>query len=187
MPTPLNKWKIVFNSKRDTLSRQKIFNEIWERYHKRLLFFIRNMVGEDAEDALQEIMLKVYQNMEKFNPLYSFNTWIYTIARNHCINFLKKRKLVTRTILEEVIKKDRISYGETPENEIIHKELHHKIEYFLEQLDPAYQQMAFFRFYEGMQIKKIAKIMDVPTGTVKSRIHLIRKALKKELEEYNAN
>lgn len=183
MPSPLNKWTIFFSSNRDSLSRKKIFDEIWKHYYKRLMFFIRNFVGEDAEDLLQEIMLKIYQNMEKFNPVYSFNTWIYTIARNHCFHFLEKKR-GTNVGLGEIARKEEYSTQDTPENEIMGKELHRRIDHLLKQLDPAYQQMAFLRFYEGMKMKQIARIMDVPVGTIKSRIHLIKKALKKELEEY---
>ena len=183
MPSPLNKWNIFLYSNRDSLSRKKIFDEIWKHYHKRLLFFIRNFVGEDAEDLLQEIMLKIYQNMEKFNPMYSFNTWIYTIARNHCFHFLAKKRCIN-VRLEEIARKDACSTQDSPENEMMGKELYRRIDNFLKQLDPAYQQMAFLRFYEGLKIKQIAKIMDVPVGTVKSRMHLIKKTLKKELEEY---
>lgn len=187
VPALINRWNIYFNSRRDTSSRTKIFNEIWEQYHKRLFFFIGNMVGEEAEDLLQEIMLKVYQNIEKFNPLYSFNTWIYTVARYHCIHFLEKKKRIKKVQYEEIVKKDDYAIRDNPENQMVRKELHHQIEHFLEQLEPAYQQMSFLRFYEGMKIKEIAKLMNVPTGTVKSRIHLIKKTLKKELEEYDAN
>lgn len=187
MPELIDRWNIYFNSRRDTSSRQKIFNEIWEQYHKRLFFFIGNMVGEEAEDLLQEIMLKVYQNIEKFNPLYSFNTWIYTVARYHCIHFLEKKKRIKRMQSENIAENDAYSTRNTPENEMVRNELHHQIDHFLEQLEPAYQQMSFLRFYEGMKIKEIAKLMNVPAGTVKSRIHLIKKNLKKVLEEYDAN
>jgi RNA polymerase sigma-70 factor (ECF subfamily) len=71
--------------------QQAIFTEIWKQYHQRLLFFIRPMVGIEAEDLLQEIMLKVYEHLGTYNPFYSLNTWIYAIARNHCLNFLQKK------------------------------------------------------------------------------------------------
>jgi len=58
MPSSVDKWKVFFYSGRDTESKQDVFDEIWEQYHKRLFFFIRQMVGEDAEDLLQEITLK---------------------------------------------------------------------------------------------------------------------------------
>jgi len=144
------------------------------------------MVGEDAEDLMQEIMLKVYQNMEKYNPIYSFNTWVYIIARNHCIHSLEKKKRVKKSKFEEGVKTDTNLTMDTPENRLIHQELHNEIDNFLEKLEPAYRQMAYLRFYEGFTLKKIAQIVDVPTGTVKSRLHLIRKTLKKKLEAYDA-
>ena len=66
-------------------------------YRKQLTFFIRNFVRDEAEDIFQEVMLKVFQNIEKFNPLYPFSTWIYTIARNQSLNYINKRKLPAET------------------------------------------------------------------------------------------
>ena len=186
MPGSVDKWKVFFYSRRDTQSKQDVFDEIWEQYYKRLFFFIRQMVGEYAEDLLQEIMLKVYQNMEKYNPIYSFNTWVYTVARNHCITYLEKKKRVKDSKFEEGMKAGPYLTMDTPENGLMHQELHVEIDNFLEKLEPAYRQMAFLRFYEGFTLKKIAQIVDVPYGTVKSRLHLIRKALKKKLEAYDA-
>jgi len=62
------------------------------------------MVKENAEDLFQEIMLKVFQNLSTYNPMYSFNTWIYTIARNHCVNYITKRKLLTVDIENKSLK-----------------------------------------------------------------------------------
>ena len=182
----LFEWNVFYYSKRDSLSRQEVCNEIWRRYHKRLFYFIQSAVGGNAEDLLQEIMLKVFKNMEKYNPFYSFNTWIYTIARNHCINHMSKRRLETRNIRDADATDSRFSHEETPEKKLIEKEVYQKIDDTLEQLKPDYRQMAFLHFYEGMKTKEIAKIMAVPTGTIKSRLYLIRRTLKKTLEAYNA-
>lgn len=179
----LFEWNVFYYSKRNSLSRQEVFNEIWRRYYRRLLYFIQSVVGENAEDLLQEVMLKVFKNIERYNPLYSFNTWIYTIARNHCINHMSKKRLATKNIQE---RDNRFTHEETPEKKLIEKELYQKIDDTLDQLKPEYRQMAFLHFYERMKTKDIAKMFDAPTGTIKSRLYLIRKTLKKALEEYNA-
>jgi len=164
------------------LAKHKLFNEIWQQYHKRLLFFIKAMLADAAEDVLQEIMLKVYHNLEKYNPIYSFNSWIYTVARNHCINAKAKKRLQTLPMTQEA-EQTIYATNNNPENEFISREACQQIDRFLEQLPAKHQQMAFLRFYEGMKVKEIAKVFDVPAGTVKSRLHLIKQALKKELEE----
>jgi len=184
----LKKWQLFIHSEHDSSVRQVVFKEIWEKYHKRLLFFIMSLVKDEAEDLLQEIMLKVYNNLEKFNPLYSFNTWIYTIARNHCYNYLEKKKLPTLSIQAHEFGKNRLDgiplvSRETPEEILNQEEVFQKIDRYLGKLNPIYQQIAFLRFYEGMKIKAIAQILNLPAGTVKSRLHLLQKELKKELED----
>lgn len=179
----LRKWQFFMRSNQDNHARHTLFKDIWQHYYKRLFFFTQNMISVDVEDTVQDIMLKVYQNLEKYKPFYSFNTWIYSIARNHCINLLQKKKLTTQS-LEDTKATIRIKSGEnTPEKQVIYQEDFQQIENYLNRLEPIYQQMAFLRFYEGLQVKQIAQILDVPPGTVKSRIHLIKKALVKELEK----
>ena len=181
----VEQWHIFIHSRRDTATQQKLFDEIWQKYHRRLLFFIQNIIHENAEDALQDIMFNVYKNLDRFNPLYSFNTWIYTIARNYCINYLNKRKIPLQDFPDWTEINSQGSQGETPEDQILKSELHQQILDILGSFDPAHRQTAFLRFYEGMKCREIGKIMDIPTGTVKSRLYKIRIILKTELEKYN--
>ena len=165
----LKKWQNLFDLNKDELAKHKLFNEIWQQYHKRLLFFIKAILADAAEDVLQEIMLKVYHNLENYNPIYSFNSWIYTVARNHCINTMAKKRLQTLPMTQET---EQTIYVENnnPENEFINREACQHIDRFLEQLPAKHQQMAFLRFYEGMILAEISKTLQVPLGTIKSRI-----------------
>lgn len=161
--------------------RQKAFDLIWEAYYRRIYYFASNIVNEDAEDVLQDIMVKVYKNLDKYNPYYAFSTWIFTVARNHCINFLKKRRPLNRSWPEAGTESEGQS-SPTPEDEMVFNETVRRIDEYLDELDPAYRQMAYLRFFEGMKTVEIARILGIPVGSVKSRIHLIRKGLKKVLE-----
>lgn len=178
-------WTIAIQSRSNTKGRQQLFDKIWKMYHKRLFFFIRNIVPNEAEDLLQEVMLKVYQNLKRYNPLYAFNTWIYTIARNHCINYLNKRKLNSQSI--NAMKENRWlkNVGSTPESDLLNDEMTRQIEKILSGFEADFRQIAYLRFYEGMTCPNIAKIMNIPNGTVKSRLHGIRKKIKEALEKYN--
>ena len=164
---------------------EEAFNAIWNRYHKPVLYFIQSMVHHHAEDLLQEVMMKVYQNLNRYKPWYSFNTWIYTIARNHCINHLKKRKIDVHPISEWENIKHSHQHSENPEDQLLDQELHRHVDKVLKSLDNDLCQIAFLRFYEGMKCRDIAQIMEIPHGTVKSRLHHIRQTIKKELEVYN--
>jgi RNA polymerase sigma-70 factor (ECF subfamily) len=164
-------------------TREKLFRTIWNLYQKRLTYFIRNFVKDDAEDVFQEIMLKVFENIETFSPRYSFNTWIYSIARNHCINHLGKRKSPMAPGNPESLlpASDNIS----SEDKVLQKELHREIDRVLGTFSEDNQQIAFLRFFEGMKHREIARIMNIPTGTVKSRLHACRTQLRDVLEAYN--
>lgn len=178
----IKNWLSQLPSPHQDAARQAVFAEIWKQYHRRLLFFIRPLVGVEAEDLLQEIMLKVYEHLATYNPAFTFNTWIYTVARNHCLNFLQKRKLTTAAVTPEALEKAPILSSDSPETTVLQQEMLQQIDGYLKTLTPLYQQMAFLRFYEGMSLKAIAKILKVPTGTVKSRLFLIKKELQKRLE-----
>lgn len=183
----LKNWHIYIQTRKNHQSRQKIFEIIWKQYHKRILYFIRNMVAANAEDMLQDVMLKVYRNLHTYNPRYSFNGWIYTIARNHCFNQLKKRKLPVQDPVNSseniVIHTDKLN----PEKEMIHKELNKKINEIIGAMPYEHCQIAFLRFFEGLKCREIAQILKIPSGTVKSRLHYIRKVLQKKLEQFYEN
>lgn len=164
-------------------TREKLFRTIWNLYQKRLTYFIRNFVKDDTEDVFQEIMLKVFENIKKFNPLYSFNTWIYSIARNHCINHLNKRKPpMTPGNPESSLP---ASGDVSSEDKVLRKEFYGEIDRVLATFNEDNQQIAFLRFFEGMKHREIARVMNIPTGTVKSRLHASRSHLKKVLEAYH--
>jgi RNA polymerase sigma-70 factor (ECF subfamily) len=167
--------------------RDKAFERIWRKYHRRILFFIRNRVPLDAEDLLQEVMLKVYENLHRYNPARSFQAWIYAIARNHCINHLAKNRIRISTSACLDGGKDVFVERETPEDRMIRNEQDQKIEAVLAALDAEHRETAFLRFYEGMKCSRIAEVTDVPEGTVKSRLFYIREQLRHELEGKHEN
>ncbi len=181
----LTGWRIYIQCRGPRETRERLFRSIWLSYRKRLTFFIRNFVRDEAEDIFQEVMLRVFQNIEKYNPLYPFSTWIYTIARNQSLNYLNKRKLPT----EAGDTREKAFFPEagddSPEDKTIHRELHQTIDRALEGLSKENRQIAFLRFYEGMKHRDIARTLGIPTGTVKSRLFATRAILKEALEAYN--
>jgi RNA polymerase sigma-70 factor, ECF subfamily len=181
----LTGWRIYIQCRGPRETRERLFRSVWLSYRKRLTFFIRNFVRDEAEDIFQEVMLRVFQNIEKYNPLYPFSTWIYTIARNQSLNYLNKRKLPT----EAGDTREKAFFSEagddSPEDKTIHRELHQTIDRALEGLSKENRQIAFLRFYEGMKHRDIARTLGIPTGTVKSRLFATRAILKEALEAYN--
>lgn len=187
MKNAIKNWQIYWLCRRNHESRQRLFNHLWNQYQKRLTFFIQNMIKENAEDLFQEVMIKVFQNLNTYNPVYSFNTWIYTIVRNHCVNYLKKRKLLTVNLEAETLNDLTLPRPNSPEAKTLNKEFYQTIDNTLNTLNENNRQIAFLHFFEGMKNREISQIIDIPIGTVKSRLHSIRKTLKKELEKYHEN
>ena len=177
-------WQIYFRCRSSDSSRRELFTLLWNQYQRQLIFFIQNMVRINAEDLFQEVMLKVYRNLEKYSPAYSFNTWIYSIARNHCINYLKKNRVIPVNCDGEAEEAYGAADIVTPEKRSFDREVKLRIKDLLTGFDDENRQIAFLYFYEEMKNHEIARIMEIPTGTVKSRIHKIRAVLKKGLEEY---
>lgn len=180
----IKNWQIYIQCRRSEGSRKELFNLIWNQYQRRIIFFIRNMVKENAEDLFQDVMLKVYWNLDKYNPLYSFNSWIYSIARNHCLNFINKKRLTAQSLESGDESQHGGNENNSPEVESINKELTQRIENVLNTFSEENRQVAFLYFYEGLKNREIAQVMKIPIGTVKSRLYNIRAILKKDLEKY---
>jgi RNA polymerase sigma factor (sigma-70 family) len=181
----ISSWQVFIQCRGSQESRWRLFNTIWSHYQKRLMFFIGNMTRGNSEDLFQEVMLKVYENFDKYNPVHSFNAWIYTIARNHCLNYLNKRTLPSSTGYESIDDDVSNASVDTPQAHALHKELHQTIHVVLNNMNDDNRQIAFLRFFEEMKEGDIARIMEMPVGTVKSRLHSIRTTLKDALEKYH--
>ena len=178
---PIDNWMIYYESHQDEAARQAVFRQVWDHYQQPLIYFIQRFTGRHAEDIFQDIMLKVYENLDRYRPWYAFSTWLYTIARNHCLNWISRNRSSAASLAS-------ITAGQTadPESLLIGKETARRIEQFLESQKPDHQQMAFLRFYEGMPLKQIAGILKIPLGSIKSRLHLMKKEIQTILENENA-
>ena len=177
-------WKSTFGDE----DKNRLFEWIWDHYHKKIMVFagtfIKKTLG-DNEDLSQEIMLKIYNSLHKYNPVYSFNTWIYTIARNHCLDYLRKRRNVHEDISETMISNEMsIKNPEIePDEEIIVKEMQNATDKYIENLDETKRQISFLRFYERLSYKKISSILEMPSGTIRHHVHSIREGLKQHMEK----
>ena len=169
-------------------NRQKLFEEIWVHYFPRLLVFIEQFIGKsplDPEDLTQEVLFKVYSRIASYNPIYSFNTWLYRIARNHCLDAIKKLKSYRK--LEERLSKQPSQQNivrtvPEPEQHYLANETATGINRALQTLSSLDRQIAYFVFYEKMSYGQISQIINIPVGSIKSRVYHIRKKLHTSLE-----
>ncbi len=166
------------------------FDEIYLRYSKRLLgYYIRmlNFDKELAQDALQDLFLKIAEAPEKFDKTRSFKTWIFSVASNSCKNFYRHKKIVSES-------NEEIKYTAESINDSVFLNTASKMDavMFRKMLEealnelPAEKKEAFIlKYQEEKTIAEIAQIQDCPEGSVKSRLHYTLKILEEKLHMFN--
>jgi RNA polymerase sigma-70 factor (ECF subfamily) len=162
--------------------RCKLFQFIWDHYHQKIAFYISNLIPHDHpsfDDIFQEVMIKIYKNLNTFNPLHSFKAWIYRIARNHCIDFLKNKK--ENVFKPGGIEIEKILDPRTPEKITIEKDMVDEIDSWLGKLNETDREISYLRFFENLTYREIGRILNINPNTVKSKVRLIKKNLSKDL------
>lgn len=153
------------------------FEELVKRYKNLVFSVVSRMVNqqEDVKDLSQEILIKIYKNLDKYSPEFKFSTWVMRISTNHVIDFKRKKK-VTQVSFDEVSYelKDKV----TPLNVIIDNEKAKKISEVLEELPAMYREPIFLYHEKGLSYQEIADEIDEPLSKVKNRIFRGRKLLK---------
>lgn len=175
---------------------QDACREIVERLHRPVLATIHRFLGrrfsEDSEDIAQEIFLKVFRTLDRFDKErgVKFTTWVFTFVRNHCFDVLKKKRLWTTSLQGENADGEDKSWeledgsGRRPHELALSTELGQQIELALASLGEEQRMVFVLREYEQLDLKSIAEIMECSEGTVKSRLHRAKEALKQKLEPY---
>lgn len=161
----------------------------YEKYLYNLCFsYIQN--EQDALDLVQEIYIKVFNNIGKFNEKLPFHPWIRKISVNTCINYYSRNRKNNVVSLnyetgEGITISDSIASDENIENEIIDKDIIRIIKKNIKVLPENYRMIITLRFYEDLSYDEIAKLLDKPMGTVKTEIYrakaILKESLKKEL------
>jgi len=177
---------------------QRAFGILIERYRKRVYALARGMVRnkEEAMDIAQESFAKVYKNLNYFKGESSFETWLFRIARNLCIDLLRRRVAGGRT---EQVEFDETAeaeledahlgllstrLGTDPQRTVLGKELAGKLEEALQQLPEKHREVLLLRELEGMAYEDLARVLNIPKGTVMSRLFHARASMQKILREY---
>lgn len=180
----VNRFYIFINSSFSRKEKARLFEFIWNHYHQKIGFYISNLIPFDNhsfDDVFQEVMIKIYRNLHTFNPLHSFKAWIYTIVRNHCLDFLKNK---SRSLYQSnEIEIEKVQDPNTPEKTFIQQEMHDMIDHYIQSLEPIDREIAYLRFYENIRYKDIGKILDVNVNTVKSKARQIRLNISKNLNK----
>lgn len=176
----------------DRLKRkeQQAFAQLVSTYEKNVYRLCFRFFSDenDALDATQEVFIKIYKAIGRFEGRSSLKTWIYRIASNTCLTIVDKKKKEKEGLLQSILNWWATPSPETPEEEILDREtkiLNQKIvAEKIASLPDAYRMPVIFKDMEGLSLEKISEIMEIPVGTVKSRINRGRRILQENLQAY---
>jgi RNA polymerase sigma-70 factor, ECF subfamily len=163
--------------------REGLFRHIWDTYRKRLYYYITAVMRagrEDGEDLLQEIMMKVYDHLDTYRAGRSLDGWLYAIARNHCVDFLRKKG--SRPCGEEM--REEQCKDEDPCEALCAGELNRTIEECLERLGAVDREMVYLRHFERLTYRTIGNVIGMNVNSVKTRMRAVETRLRRELKEW---
>lgn len=163
------------------------FGILVERYEGKLKNYARKFLSgkEDIEDAIQNIFLKAFENIQSFNPKRKFKSWLYAIAHNELVNFLKKKKKMLisfidfDTFLPPSLKDDTLR--ENFDFEFAKKK--ELLEKALDNLELKYKEPLYLFYFENLSYHEISEILKIPISTVGVRIKRAREKIKKLIEK----
>lgn len=173
---------------------EKAYRELLGRYQRPVFSIIYRMIRdrEQAEDLAQETFVRVFNNIDRYDPRYKFSSWIFKIATNLTIDWIRRKELDTvsidgsrNAVTAEQIEATSItiaSQDENPEELLEAKELGEEIEGAISKLRPEYKAAILLRHVEGREYQEIAEILSLPLGTVKTYIHRGRNELRDQLQ-----
>ncbi len=170
---------------------QRAYQRLVEKYERALYFHILKLVrNQDViDDLVQEAFLKAFESLGSYNKTYAFSTWIYRIATNHSIDYLRKKKLSTLSIDEPVGGKESdmsmeiTDQSAQTDREIIMKERRMLVHNAVKSLPEKYRMVIRMRHMEEKSYEEIAEELELPLGTVKAHIFRARELLNKYLKD----
>ncbi len=181
----------------DLITRARVgdtraFDALILKYGDKLYGLVYNMTShkEDTHDLLQEIFAKAYQSLKKFRGNSTFYTWIYQIATNLTLNFLKKRKRHTGLSLNDLdssVQNDAalidVTHQSNPEQQTNLNELQVKLNEAMQKLSEPHRMVVTMFDIQGMSHADIAKVLSTSEGTVRSRLHYAHLQLQSALQD----
>ncbi|HEX8532043.1 MAG TPA: sigma-70 family RNA polymerase sigma factor [Cytophagales bacterium] len=165
---------------------QKAYAELMKRYKKPLYHTILKMVRnvDDAEDLTIEAFAKAFRSLHKFKKDYTFSTWLFRIATNNCIDFIRKKRLETTSISAsyrddngEDVSMDIKDANLNPQEEAIKGQKIEIMQLIITKLPPKYQTLVNMRYFRELSYEEIAEELQAPLGTVKAQLHRARELL----------
>ncbi|HPD94666.1 MAG: sigma-70 family RNA polymerase sigma factor [Bacteroidales bacterium] len=167
---------------------QKAFAELMDRYRDAIYFMLLKMVNNksDAEDLTLEAFGKAFKNIHQYAPKYAFSTWLFKIATNNCIDFIRKRKGNLISIDHNIDDQEGSFVSPTallsaatpdPEEKLIKEQNVKLIQDIVSKLKPRYRKLVELRYFQEYSYEEIAEELNLPLGTVKAQLFRARELL----------
>lgn len=167
---------------------QKAYAELLARYRDSIYFMLLKMVNNksDAEDLTIEAFGKAFKNIHQYTPNFAFSTWLFKIATNNCIDFIRKRKANTISIDHTAEDAEGASTSPAaslpsssldPEESLIKEQNVRLIQSLVSKLKPRYRKLIELRYFKEYSYEEIAQELELPLGTVKAQLFRARELL----------
>ncbi|MBN1778927.1 MAG: sigma-70 family RNA polymerase sigma factor [Candidatus Buchananbacteria bacterium] len=173
-----------------TLANQDNFLYLVNRYDQKILRYIlriSNVDADSAQDLLQEIFIKAYQNLNSFDQNLKFSSWLYRIAHNHVISSFRKNQARPQTFSLEVNEQilENLADDSSVVQKIDQQFLRDHLEKILNRLDKKYREVIILRYFEDKDYKEISDIIRKPVGTVGTLINRAKKQIEEIIKNYD--
>ncbi|MBN1388507.1 MAG: sigma-70 family RNA polymerase sigma factor [Bacteroidales bacterium] len=163
---------------------EKAFAELMNRYRDSIYYMLLKMVNNpsDADDLTIEAFGKAFKNIHLYTPNYAFSTWLFRIATNNCIDFIRKKKSAPTAIEQQQDEQDDPaahlqSDMPGPEEEMMQQQKIKHLSHVVSQLKPKYRRLIELRYYQEYSYEEIANELNLPLGTVKAQIFRAKELL----------
>lgn len=185
----LEGWSVALNASDATLikiyrkNKHQGLELLYERYKKYVYSLAYRYAGnkDDAMDLTQEVFVSIYKSLDNFKEDFSLLPWVKKITVNKCLNFLRDRKealSLNQTLEDGNEIQDLIHSPDNTESKTLYRDTKEALENAIKNLPPEERIAILLRHMKGMKYEEIARIMDVPLGTVKTYLHRGRKTIK---------
>lgn len=171
---------------------QAAYAELMSRYRDSIYFMMHKMVKnvDDAEDLTIEAFGKAFSRLEQYSPNFAFSTWLFKIASNNCIDFIRKKRIYVTSMDTGFVSEDGdVIYHDAradvlnPEETYVHDQKVRHMRLLVSKLKPRYRELVEKRYFEELSYEEIAEELNLPLGTVKAQLFRARDFLANMMEK----
>ncbi|MFM2376535.1 MAG: hypothetical protein RLZZ165_1632 [Bacteroidota bacterium] len=169
----------------------KAYEKLLKKYRKSVYYMLLKMVNnsDDAEDLTQEAFAKAFNSLHKFDSKYAFSTWLFRIATNNCIDFIRKKRIQTISIDTPYENDEGESFSfdikdpdDNPDEKMLRKQRKEYLGIAVQKLPDKYKRLVDLRYFQELSYEEVAQELELPLGTVKAQLFRARELLAQELK-----